>query len=104
MVLVAIIRSATSTPRRAEPPEVWGVLFHEPSRTAYGTASLREGFGRNGGPSSFLIRRTDLVLRFKLPELETALLRLDAHRVLEESTLYLFAVERTGLVEASLNQ
>lgn len=86
----------------ADPPEVWAVLFHEPSRTAYGTASLREGFGRNAGPAGFLIRRTDLVLHFQLPELETALLGLDARRVLEESALYLFLPLRTGSVEAIL--
>jgi hypothetical protein len=84
-----------------EPPELWGILFHPSSGTAYGTASLRET-RPNPGPYSFLICKNLLVLRFELPQLETALLGLDANRLLEESTLYLFAVEWVGPVRARL--
>ncbi len=85
----------------SSPPELWGILFHAPSGTAYGTASLRESW-RNHGPASILIHRADLVLRFELPALEIALLGLDVRQVLEESTLYLFTVEKQGRVLASL--
>jgi|GEM_PF-7046191 len=99
---VADPRLADRHLKSSVPPEVWGILLHGPSGTAYGTASLREGFGGGTGPAGILIRRTDLLLRFQLPGLETALLGLDAGRVLEESTLYLFVSERTGFIQASL--
>lgn len=80
---------------RIAPPEIWGILYHEPSRTAYGTVSTRTGRFPDG-ISGAVIWRQDLLLRFELPRLESALLGLDPRKVLEESELYLFEASRVG--------
>ncbi len=76
---------------------MWGILFHAPSGTAYGSASLQQRW-QDDGPSSILIDRSDLVMRFELSALEIALLGLEAQQILKESTLYLFTVEKQGRV------
>lgn len=77
--------------------------MHGPSGTAYGTACLRENERRPDGRAFFLLGRADLVLRFELPQPQAALLGRDARRVLEESTLYWFPVEKVGPVRAVMN-
>jgi hypothetical protein len=88
-------------PESSMPPEVWGILFHASSGTAYGSASLQQRW-QDYGLSSILIDRSDLVMRFELSALEIALLGLDARQILKESTLYLFTVEKQGRVLANL--
>ena len=78
--------------RWCAPPQVWGVLFHPSSGTAYGTVSGRVD-GSAPGTCDLLIERRNLLLRFELPRLETALLGLDPETVLAESQLYLFSFE-----------
>ncbi|HKK18431.1 MAG TPA: hypothetical protein VJ952_07090 [Opitutales bacterium] len=85
----------------SEPPELWGILYHAPSGVAYAAASVRENRPR-GSPSGLFFTRVELALRFELPALEISLLGLDARQVLEESTLYLFPVEKVGRARAEL--
>lgn len=85
--------------RSISPPDVWGVLYHEESRTAYGTASSRARHRQEGLREIFLTEE-DLVLRFELPHMESALLGLDPRKVLSQSMLYLFVVEDRGEVTA----
>ena len=80
-------------------PKVWGVLFDPNNKTAYGTAGGRVG-GPVPGTRNVLIRRRQLLLRFELPRLETALLGLSPESVLAGSELYLFYFEQVADAQA----
>ena len=74
------------------PPEVWGILLHAETGTAYGTVSGRID-GQFPGTRDLLIKRHELLLRFELPRMETALLGLSPESVLTGSKLHLFLFE-----------
>ena len=89
-------KRGTSNP----PPEVWGILFHPESGTAYGTVGGRINKG-SSGPRDLLIKRHNLLLRFELPRLETALLGVSPESILAGSKLYLFYFEKVESAQAS---
>lgn len=84
----------------AGPPELWGILLHRESGTAYGTVSIRERRFPDG-IGGMLLWRQDLLLRFELPGLESALLGLDPEKILAESELHLFEMTKRGEASAS---
>jgi hypothetical protein len=81
--------------RSHDPPGIWGILFHESSHTAYGTAS-KVVSKRPDGLRRIFLREVDFLLRFELPRMESALRGVDPRKVLSESVLYLFEVENLG--------
>ena len=91
-------RPRTSWLGSSVPPEIWGILFHPESGTAYGTVSGRID-GLIPGTRDLLIERRNLLLRFELPRLETTLLGLSPESVLSGSKLYLFSFETEGAAQ-----
>jgi len=86
--------------RISSPPQLWAVLVHRPSRTAYGAFGVPVRFERTPLRRLYFggVRRDAFALTFLFPRFESGLLGLDPEHILSESELHVFRAVPVGRV------